>query len=186
MLSAELLLEPSCLDEDAEEELGLAGRDPRGEELPMMKGSRPKNDHLFDVFVGLESDGLLGEDPSSESKCGVEFLLMTLVVIVGAASIFSDRSRIAPAVLGLELAVLGDGVCAGAEASPSMLVDICAETIEEILPETECPGFAVMVLEVSLETSETGLGMYSILSENPTLTLEGGLESDEVPDSLRS
>jgi hypothetical protein len=38
-----------------------------------------------------------------------------------------------------------------------------------MLPDREWPGRAVTVLEVSLETSDSGLGMYSSVSENPTL-----------------
>jgi hypothetical protein len=48
------------------------------------------------------------------------------------------------------------------------------EMTDEILPETEWPGRAVVVLEVSLETSDTGLGMYSRVSENPTLVRTTG------------
>jgi hypothetical protein len=43
------------------------------------------------------------------------------------------------------------------------------EMTDEILPESECPGRAVTVLEVSVETIDNGLGMYSSVSENPTL-----------------
>jgi hypothetical protein len=43
------------------------------------------------------------------------------------------------------------------------------EITEEMLPERECPGLAVTVLDVSVDTSESGLGMYSKVSENPTL-----------------
>lgn len=48
-----------------------------------------------------------------------------------------------------------------------------AETMEEMLPETEWPGRAVATLEVSLETMETGRGMNSSVSENPTRALLG-------------
>jgi hypothetical protein len=48
------------------------------------------------------------------------------------------------------------------------------EMTDEILPETEWPGRAVIVLEVSLETRDTGLGMYSRVSENPTLVRTTG------------
>lgn len=40
--------------------------------------------------------------------------------------------------------------------------------MDEILPETACPGRAVMVLEVSLETNDKGRGMNSRVSEKPT------------------
>jgi len=44
-----------------------------------------------------------------------------------------------------------------------------------MLPETEWPGRAVTVLEVSVETMDNGLGMYSNVSENPTLFRTAGL-----------
>jgi hypothetical protein len=43
------------------------------------------------------------------------------------------------------------------------------EMTDEMLPETEWPGRAVAVLEVSVETRDRGLGMYSRVSEKPTL-----------------
>jgi hypothetical protein len=43
------------------------------------------------------------------------------------------------------------------------------EMTEEMLPEREWPGLAVTVLDVSVDTSDSGLGMYSRVSENPTL-----------------
>lgn len=53
---------------------------------------------------------------------------------------------------------------------------------DEMLPETECPGRAVTVLEVSLDTRDNGRGMNSKVSENPTLLrawgLIGGSNSD--------
>jgi hypothetical protein len=45
------------------------------------------------------------------------------------------------------------------------------EITDEMLPDTEWSGRAVAVLEVSLETRERGLGMYSRVSEKPTLFL---------------
>jgi len=48
-----------------------------------------------------------------------------------------------------------------------------SEITDEMLPERECPGRAVTVLEVSLETSDRGLGMNSRVSEKPTLLREG-------------
>jgi len=47
------------------------------------------------------------------------------------------------------------------------------ETIEERLSEIECPWRSVTVLEASLETNESGRGINSILSENPTLVVFG-------------
>jgi hypothetical protein len=43
------------------------------------------------------------------------------------------------------------------------------EMTEDMLPEREWPGLAVTVLDVSVDTSDSGLGMYSRVSENPTL-----------------
>jgi hypothetical protein len=42
-----------------------------------------------------------------------------------------------------------------------------------MLPEREWPGRTV--LDVSVETSDSGLGMYSSVSENPTLFRTAGL-----------
>lgn len=44
-----------------------------------------------------------------------------------------------------------------------------ADTRLEMLPETECPGLAVAVLDVSLEISDSGRGINSTVSEKPTL-----------------
>jgi hypothetical protein len=52
--------------------------------------------------------------------------------------------------------------------------------MDEMLPETECPGRAVIVLDVSLETSESGLGMNSSVSENPTRALGMALTGEGV------
>lgn len=46
---------------------------------------------------------------------------------------------------------------------------------EETLPDPEWPGRAVTVLDVSFETSESGRGMNSKVSENPTLARMLGL-----------
>lgn len=46
---------------------------------------------------------------------------------------------------------------------------VLADTILEMLPETECPGLAVAVLDVSLEISDSGRGINSTVSEKPTL-----------------
>ena len=43
------------------------------------------------------------------------------------------------------------------------------EMTEEMLPEREWPGLAVTVLDVSVDTNDSGLGIYSRVSENPTL-----------------
>jgi len=77
------------------------------------------------------------------------------------------RSRIAPAVLGLESVSSRVDVRESGTGLSLPLGD-AAETIEEMLPETECPGRAVTVLDVSLETRDSGLGINSSVSENPT------------------
>jgi hypothetical protein len=53
-----------------------------------------------------------------------------------------------------------------------------ADTIEEMLPETECPGRAVATLDVSLDTIDKGRGMNSKVSEKPTRAL-GGLDGSD-------
>lgn len=80
----------------------------------------------------------------------------------------------APAVLGRESKPSRGVIFAGA-AGLSRPLGEAAETTEEILPDTECPGRAVAVLDVSFETSDNGLGMNSSVSENPTLALLPGL-----------
>lgn len=84
----------------------------------------------------------------------------------------SVRSRTAPAVLGRSL-ISGDEWKAKVVFKPNST--FVMEITDEILPETEWPGRAVIVLEVSLETSDTGLGMYSRVSEKPTLVRTAGL-----------
>jgi hypothetical protein len=60
------------------------------------------------------------------------------------------------------------------------VIEFAREITEEMLPDVECPGRAVAVLEVSLETRERGLGMNSSVSENPTLARFAGLGGDGV------
>lgn len=81
----------------------------------------------------------------------------------------SVRSRIAPAVLGLNSVVACDGLASRGEnlSSDSSITEFDNEMIDEMLLETEWPGRIVM-LEVSLDTNERGLGMNSRVSENPT------------------
>jgi hypothetical protein len=52
-------------------------------------------------------------------------------------------------------------------------LDMEMEMTDEMLPETEWPGRTV--LAVSVETRDRGLGMYSNVSENPTLFRTAGL-----------
>ena len=80
------------------------------------------------------------------------------------------RSRIAPAVLGLD-SVLSRPRTGGASSGEpfSTAGGVLADTRLEMLPETECPGLAVAVLDVSFETSDSGRGINSTVSEKPTL-----------------
>ena len=95
---------------------------------------------------------LRGDCGSSSATCGVWL-----------------RSRTAPAVLGREPLILLES------GEPRTLVGVSrpalvfvAEVIDETLPETEWPGRTVAVLPVSVDTMESGRGMNSRVSENPT------------------
>jgi len=76
------------------------------------------------------------------------------------------RSKTAPAVLGRLSLTLGLGPKPMGELR-SRSVSV-REMSDEMLPERECPGRAVAVLEASLETRDNGRGMYSSVSEKPT------------------
>jgi hypothetical protein len=79
----------------------------------------------------------------------------------------------APAVLGRESSNSRVGLRDRATGLPHpSVIDI----IEVILSETECIGRAVIVLEVSVEIKESGRGINSKVSENPTRVRVGGLE----------
>lgn len=53
--------------------------------------------------------------------------------------------------------------------------------MDEMLPDTECPpGRAVTVLEVSLDTIDSGRGMNSRVSEKPTRARVTGLAAGEA------
>lgn len=83
-------------------------------------------------------------------------------------------SRTAPAVLGLDsdsAAWDGVGSRGARDSSFSMMGVFDAERTDEMLPDREWPGLTVTVLEVSLETRESGRGMNSSVSEKPTLAL---------------
>ena len=79
--------------------------------------------------------------------------------------------------------MLGRGSCAtrveflarGDVGSLSAIVELDNEMSEDMLPDTEWPGRTVMVLDVSLETRESGRGMNSTCSENPTRARPTGL-----------
>lgn len=83
-------------------------------------------------------------------------------------------SSTAPAVLGLDS---GSAACDGVgsrgarDSSFSIMGVFDAERTDEMLPEREWPGLTVTVLEVSLETRDSGRGMNSSVSEKPTLAL---------------
>lgn len=76
-------------------------------------------------------------------------------------------------MLGLESEPVCVGVASRASglSSFSKITEFEAEIMDEMLLETECPGLTVTVLEVSLDTSESGLGINSRVSEKPTLPL---------------
>lgn len=157
MDSEELELQDRCLDE---------GMEP-------MKGSKPKKDHLLGVFVGLGGVALVGCELAISNNVGIEFRRLGEVLIPPLAALKSVvRSKIAPAVLGLESTVSRVGLRAR-EAGLSRPPGEAAETREDMLPDTECPGRAVIVLDVSLEISDSGRGINSRVSENPTRALPG-------------
>lgn len=79
-------------------------------------------------------------------------------------------------MLGLESLLFSAGSTFARElGSLSATVELVSEITDEMLPETECPGRAVAVLDVSLDTRERGLGMNSRVSEKPTLFRAIGL-----------
>lgn len=139
------------------------------------KGSRPKKDQRFCALPGLGVSGSTSPFAAAIFKSGIE--LRRCGDFVGPSGRgLSDRSRIAPAVLGLGSVELRDGLGLRAYISVrSLLVVLVREMRDEMLPESECPGLAVMVLDVSLDTKDKGLGMNSSVSENPTLARFTGL-----------
>lgn len=155
------------------EELELTGLDRIGD--PATKGSKPKNDHFLADFVGLGVAG--ATDALAEGnapKKGIEPRLRGDGRDASCSWMLCVRSRTAPAVLGrgsfsfrAELKPTGEGNSRSAGVR---------EITDEILPETECPGRAVIVLEVSFETRESGLGINSNVSENPTRLRVVGLD----------
>jgi len=78
-------------------------------------------------------------------------------------------------VLGRSSSALADAV--SSRVGINSLSPVLREIKDEMLPDTECPGRAVTVLDVSLETRDNGLGMYSNVSENPTLVRGVGFEA---------
>jgi hypothetical protein len=156
-------------------ELALCGRVLVGEFDA--NASKPKNDQRLDVFVGLGVGDVTGADTLAISmSAGIEFRRLGDVVGVGSSKV---RSRTAPAVLGRESFKSRVGLRdnkAGLFLPFGSLGEL-REINDDILPVTEWPGVAVMVLEVSLETRESGLGMNSRVSEKPTRALGAGLAS---------
>ncbi len=112
-----------------------------------------------------------------EVRSGIELRLLGDAPVTSSAPVLCERSRTAPAVLGLESALFREGLrTMGEEASLSAAAEFVKEMIDEMLPESEWPGLAVTVLDVSLETRESGRGMNSSVSENPTLALLAGFD----------
>lgn len=137
------------------------------------KGSRPKNDHRLEAFVGLGVETVKSCASAASSRAGMEFRRRGDAPRP-VATMEGVRSRIAPAVLGRgsSRSRVGLREIVGGLSLPLKEV---ADTIEVMLPETPWPGLAVIVLDVSVETRDKGLGMNSSVSENPTLALLAGL-----------
>lgn len=92
----------------------------------------------------------------------------------------------APAVLGRDSSFEDAGLdWSGELQSRSAEVECPSEISDEMLPDVECPGRAVAVLEVSFETRERGLGMNSSVSENPTLARFAGLAGGGVSSTAK-
>jgi hypothetical protein len=158
------------------EEVALRGGDRAGDALPPMNGSRPKKDHRFGVFVGLRRGGSERAGLGSDARTGMEFRRRGEEAPSLAGSSARIRSSTAPAVVGLiselpreKWRLIGDEV-----TFRSAVVELVREIIEETLPEREWLGRAVAVLLVSLETKESGRGINSSVSENPTRARAGG------------
>lgn len=81
-----------------------------------------------------------------------------------------------PAVLGRSsVHIMVAGADNGGEAALSKLCVRVREISDVMLPDAECDGRIVLaVLVVSLETRESGRGMNSSVSENPTLVTRVG------------
>lgn len=84
----------------------------------------------------------------------------------------------APAVLGRLSLRLGAGM--EPEGWLGSLSACETEMTDEMLPESECPGRAVTVLEVSVDTIDNGLGIYSSVSEKPTLLRTAALRGCSI------
>jgi len=165
------------LDDDAaasfcdSEDPALWGRKRVGEAT---KGSKLKKDHFLLDFVGLGvASSILADGGGRFPRQGMDPRRRGGTEESTPSWLLCVRSRTAPAVLGrdsfsLRLALNPRGELRSRSGLESEITD-------EMLPERECPGRAVTVLEVSLETSDRGLGMNSRVSEKPTLLRAVGL-----------
>ncbi len=152
------------------EELALVGRERVGELVPRNGSKPPKKDHLLGVLHGLGVDGSLRSGSGNDGRRGIEFRRRGDAPVDSSTLLLCVRSMTAPAVLGLDSGLERDGLRTSGEAgSLSAIVELANEMIDEMLPETECPGRAVTVLDVSLEMRDSGLGINSRVSEKPTL-----------------
>lgn len=162
-----------CMREAESEELELIGRD-RVDVFEGPNDSRPKNDQRFDALVGLGGEGLTAVDSATPTSAGIEFRRRGEVFVAPVLA-FATDSKMAPAVDGRDspssLVGLRESGAAGAYSS----VKETGETTEEMLSDMPCPGRAVTVLDVSLDTSDSGRGINSSVSEKPTRALVVGL-----------
>lgn len=142
--------------------------------------SNPKKDQRLDDLEGLGvgSPKTVGTAGIS-TRAGMELRRRGDDFACAGSGCLRACSSTAPAVLGREssrslvgLRDKGAGLPLPV-GSPGELREIN----EDMLPVTECPGFAVIVLEVSLETKDKGRGMNSKVSEKPTRALGTGFGS---------
>jgi len=142
------------------------------EVLEPVKGSRPKKDQRFGVFVGVDTEGSPESSWPRPIKRGIELRRRGESASTGDAGTLGMFSRTAPAVLGREKDFGAD------VTEPSRLPDSRSTTtappremMEEMLFVAECPPGRIVayVLVVSVDTSDRGRGMNSRVSENPTL-----------------
>jgi len=139
-----------------------------------VKGSRPKKDQRFDALSGPGVSG--SAEQMLDVGEGSRVIELRRWGDCGLSNIagLNGRSRIAPAVLGRVSVGWREKVEEATEAaSRSTMVDPVRDMMEEMLPESEWPGRAVTVLDVSLETKDRGRGINSRVSENPTLARFG-------------
>jgi hypothetical protein len=130
------------------------------------------------TFVGLGEAEVDDSGSGKPVRIGMELRLRGdgMFSLRAIASKLGVRSRTAPAVLGRESLTLlcGTGDARTPGISRSAIVELDREMMDEMLPDKEWLGRAVIVLEVSVETIESGRGMNSRVSENPTLARPAG------------